>query len=254
MFERPLTLASLNVRGLRGDTPNPKEIKAWMASLADPLQILLIQEHHLCKKGVQKFRKKMEFWNGTALWNEGIPMGRSQRTSASTAILVDRATSPYIKDHGTLVGGRAQYITLLSLEGGSLTIINIYAQHISNERASIWRKITQESFDSDHILVGGDFNHLEEITRRGVPGTRQVHKREATTWHQMTLRYGLVDAWGLDRFRKMSKKSFTFDNGRSEHQAAVSRIDKFMVSHGIEERGGEWSPRLLSGSSRTTRR
>ncbi len=70
----------------------------------------------------------------------------------------------------------------------------------------------------------------------------------------MTLRYGLVDAWGLDRFRKMSKKSFTFDNGRSEHQAAVSRIDKFMVSHGIEERGGEWSPRLLSGSSRTTRR
>ncbi|CAK9197252.1 unnamed protein product [Sphagnum jensenii] len=54
----------------------------------------------------------------------------------------------------------------------------------------------------------------------------------------MTLRYGLADAWGLDSFRKMSKKSFTFDNGRSGHQAAVSRIDKFMVSQGIEERGG----------------
>jgi len=54
----------------------------------------------------------------------------------------------------------------------------------------------------------------------------------------MTLRYGLADAWGLDSFRKMSKKSFRFGNGRSGHQAAVSRIDKFMVSQGIEERGG----------------
>jgi len=42
MLERPLTLASLNIRGLRGDTPKPKEIKAWMASLADPPQILLL--------------------------------------------------------------------------------------------------------------------------------------------------------------------------------------------------------------------
>jgi exonuclease III len=185
-----------------------------------------------------KFGKKMEFWNGTALWNEGIPMGWSQRTSAGIAILVDRATTPYIKDHGTLVKGRAQYATLLSPEGGSLTIINIYAQHSSNERASIWRKITQSNFDSDHILIGGDFNHLEEITRGGVPGLRQVHRRKAASWHEMMLRYGLADAWGLDSFRKMSKKSFTFDNGRSRHQAAVSRIDKFMVSQGIEERGG----------------
>ncbi len=165
-------LASLNIRGLRGDTPKPKEIKAWMASLVDPPQILLIQEHHLCKEGIQKFGKKVELWNGTALWNEGIPMGRSQRTSAGTAILVDRATTPYIKDHGTLVEGRAQYATLLSSEGGSLTIINIYAQHSSNERALIWRKIIESNFDSDHILIGGDFNHLEEITHRGIPGTR----------------------------------------------------------------------------------
>jgi hypothetical protein len=36
MLERPLSLVSLNVRGLRGDTPKPKEIKAWMASLSSP--------------------------------------------------------------------------------------------------------------------------------------------------------------------------------------------------------------------------
>jgi len=42
MIEKPLTMASFNVRGLRGDTPKLKEIKAWLASLSTPLQILLI--------------------------------------------------------------------------------------------------------------------------------------------------------------------------------------------------------------------
>jgi hypothetical protein len=37
-----------------------------MASLSSPPQILLIQEHHLGKEGIQSSEKKMEFWNGTA--------------------------------------------------------------------------------------------------------------------------------------------------------------------------------------------
>jgi hypothetical protein len=69
MFERHFTLVSLNVRGLRGDLPKPKEIKVWLASFSSPPQILLIQEHHLGKEGIQNSAKGIEFWNGTALWN-----------------------------------------------------------------------------------------------------------------------------------------------------------------------------------------
>ncbi len=86
--------------------------------------------------------------------------------------------------------------------------------------------------------MGGNFNHLEETTQRGTAGERQIHRREAATWHQMTLRYSLTDAWRLDSFRKMSKKIFTFDNGRSGAHSVVSRIDKFLVFQEIEERGG----------------
>ncbi|CAK9207587.1 unnamed protein product [Sphagnum troendelagicum] len=39
-------------------------------------------------------------------------------------------------------------------------------------------------------------------------------------------------------FRKMSKKAFTFDNGRLGANSAVSRIDKFMVSQDLDSRGG----------------
>jgi len=53
----------------------------------------------------------------------------------------------------------------------------------------------------------------------------------------MTLKYGLSDAWRLDSFRKLSKKEFTFDNGRPGASSAMSRIDKFLVSQFVEEKG-----------------
>jgi hypothetical protein len=37
----------------------------------------------------------------------------------------------------------------------------------------------------------------------------------------------------------MSKKEYTYDNGRSGVASAVSRIDKFMISQAIDERGGK---------------
>jgi hypothetical protein len=37
----------------------------------------------------------------------------------------------------------------------------------------------------------------------------------------------------------MSKKEFTYDNGKLGERSTVSRIDKFLVSQEIEERGGK---------------
>ncbi|CAK9224206.1 unnamed protein product [Sphagnum troendelagicum] len=134
--------------------------------------------------------------------------------------------------------GRAQFVTLQSPDGGSLTIINIYAPRSSNDRAPLWRKLSQAEFASDHFIIRGDFNHLEETDRRGTSGERQMPRREAASWHHMTLQYELVDAWRFDSFRKMSNKEYTFDNGRAGLHSAVSRIDKFMISQDIEEKGG----------------
>ncbi|CAM6044951.1 unnamed protein product, partial [Sphagnum compactum] len=194
MSERPLTFASLNVKGLRVNSPKQKEIKTWLASLRTPPQILLIQEHHLGKENISNAGKGIEYWKGSSFWNPGIPMGRSQRTSAGTAILVDRMTAPLVKENGILMEGRAQYITLQLTNNGSLTIINVYAARSSNDRTPMWKMINQAEFASDHIILGGDFNHLEETTRRRTSGERQMHRREAASWHHKTLHYGLSDA------------------------------------------------------------
>jgi len=240
MIEKLLSLVSLNVRGLRGASAKPKEIKAWLASLKAPPQILLIQEHHIGKDDNQNPAKGkgLEFWRGSSFWNHGIPLKRSQRIRAGTAILIDRATTPLIKDHGILLEGRVQFVTLHSPDNGLLTIINVYASQTSTERALLWNKITQVDFTSDHIILGGDFHHFESTDQESTPGTRRMHRREAAAWHRMTLRYGLTDAWLLDSFHKQSEKEFTYDNGRAGRKSAVSRIDKIMISQTVEERGG----------------
>jgi exonuclease III len=63
-----------------------------------------------------------------------------------------------------------------------------------------------------------------------------MHKREAATWHHLTLQYGLMDAWKLDNFQKMSAKD-TFDNGKFGTRSTILRIDKFLVSQDLDSRG-----------------
>jgi len=61
MNERHLTIVSLNVKRLRRDSTKQKLIKAWLSSLQNPPQILLIQEHHLDEQGVTNSTKGLEF-------------------------------------------------------------------------------------------------------------------------------------------------------------------------------------------------
>jgi exonuclease III len=137
MTERPLTIVSLNVRGLGRDSAKQKLIKTWLSSLQKPPQILLIQEHHLDEQGATNSTKGLEFWQGRTFWNPEIPMGNSQRISAGTAILVDRMTAPLVKEDGIITEGRAQYLTLHLPDSTKLSIINTYAPRTSSDRATL---------------------------------------------------------------------------------------------------------------------
>jgi len=61
MLDKTLTSASLNTRGLGTKSPKQKAIKLWLASLPAPPKILLIQEHHLGKKGLGSTGKGIKF-------------------------------------------------------------------------------------------------------------------------------------------------------------------------------------------------
>jgi exonuclease III len=154
-------------------------------------------------------------------------------------------TTPLIKEDGILTEGRVQYVTLHLPDSSELSIINTYAPRTSRDRAPLWKKISEANLTADHVIIGGDFNHLEEEEARGKAGERRMHRREAASWgreaaswHHLTLQHGLIDTWTLNSFKKMSKKEYTFDNGRKGQGSAVSRIDKFLVSQELDSRGG----------------
>jgi hypothetical protein len=44
----------------------------------------------------------------------------------------------------------------------------------------MWKRLSEASFDTAHVIMGGDFNHLEETDRRGKAGEHFMMKREAT--------------------------------------------------------------------------
>jgi hypothetical protein len=92
--------------------------------------------------------------------------------SASTSILVDRSFAPLISANGILLERRAQFITLQILGIGTLTIINIYVVCSSNERASMWKRLSEANLAPDHFILGGNFNHWEETECGGVAGKR----------------------------------------------------------------------------------
>ncbi len=97
-------------------------------------------------------------------------MGCSQCTNAGTAILVDRMTAPLVKENGILLEGGAQFITLHLPDSNLLTIINVYTPRSSKDRAPLWRRVSTTEFAADHLIMGGDFNHLEEVSRKGLAG------------------------------------------------------------------------------------
>jgi hypothetical protein len=76
----------------------------------------------------------------------------------------------------------------------------------------------------------------------GIAGKRQMHRREAASWHHMTLQYSLTDAWCSDSFKKMSKKAFTFDKRETRSQLRDLQNKQIYGIPRPQLQGGESSP------------
>jgi hypothetical protein len=113
--------------------------------------------------------------------------------NAGTSILVDKSLAPQTTSNGILLEGRAQYITL-KLSNNENLIINIYNACTSNEWALMWKWLSEANFDTSHIIIGRDFNHLKKTDQRGKARERFMMRRKAAFWHHMTFQNGLANA------------------------------------------------------------
>ncbi len=78
-----------------------------------------------------------------------------------------------------------------------------------------------------HWVSTGDFNMSKDVDQTNSVGNKFMRQREVAIQLHMTISLGLQDAWLLDSFKTMSKKSFTYDNGWEGANATLTRLNKF---------------------------
>jgi predicted class III extradiol MEMO1 family dioxygenase len=91
---------------------------------------------------------------------------------------VDRSIFPQITSNNIFLEGRVQFITLQLLNNGNMTIVNIYIARTSNTRVLMWKWLSEARIDTPHVIIGNDFNHLEEMDKRRKVGERLMLRRE----------------------------------------------------------------------------
>lgn len=106
MIKQEISLTSFNIRELGRDRKKTKKGQKVAQAPFRPPQILLLQEHHLDTTLCRNSMANLEFKSGTALWNLGIRMEATPRTTVGTAILVNASLTTLIKEQCVSVEGQ----------------------------------------------------------------------------------------------------------------------------------------------------
>ncbi len=203
-----------------------------------PPQILLSEEHHLDATKCRNSVANLEFKGGTTLWNLGIHMEATPRTTVGTTIPVDASLMTVIKEQCVLVEGQMQCFILQFTLKETLGILNIYATFTSQEHEHMWLNVAENIALVDHWLLAGNFNMREQDATLNAWTNRKMKCEEILNWQQLTIHLGVEDVWHLNSFSKNTEKIFTFDNGHRGAQVALSHIHCFYVFAGLDNRGG----------------
>jgi hypothetical protein len=121
------------------------------------------------------------------MWNPAIQLGRSQRWSVSTAILIAPKSTSLILKHGIIMQGRAQYVIFKILDQETFSVINVYAAQTSNESVVLWKAIFFSELSASHYVLAGDFNMSKDVHRTDSVGHKFMGRREVTIWYHMTI-------------------------------------------------------------------
>ena len=155
-----MKVTSWNVQGLGG--PFYKRMRGRLrlelqkALIGDPIDILLIQEHHLCQRKIDG--------NGSILhvqwmtfWSPGFGNNGAQ---GGVCMAISALWKDNVLSYVDLIPRRAQYITS-SIKDKIVGVLNIYAPNSVSERIVFWNQLEALCPSNINWCVGGDFNMIE---------------------------------------------------------------------------------------------
>lgn len=121
-------------------------------------------------------------------------------------ILISARLAGLICEHGVIMKGRAQYITIQWTPRIKVGIINIYAFNYTGPRTRLWNEIRHFQLPEANWILG-DFNMIEQLEdKQGGLATSGLGPREVIAWGDLMVHLGLRDCFRADEFRKVTNK------------------------------------------------
>ena len=205
-------MITCNVRGL-SDPVKRRELFIYLRSRK--ANIAFLQETHSCKKSYKRWRAE---WGGEILFSHG------ESNARGVAILIDRTVNFQKLAVKTDHDGR--FIILKAKIGDeTYTLVNVYGPN--KDEPAFYSNLFEEALllhDSDHIIVGGDFNTVldPEMDRKGGrPGKSK--SRTAEFLQGVMEEYDWLDPW---RYLNPDKFQYTW---KRRKPFVGTRLDFFLL-------------------------
>lgn len=205
----------MNCKGLK----DPKKLNlCHFLFSVNNYDILLLQETHI-ENNYNANRVARKF-DCLGYWSYGT------NRSCGVGILVKKVSNLKVNAYQRDEDGR--YISIdLTYFDIPFKIINIYAPNNSLDRKNFFRNIQNYNMGNSHIIYGGDFNFVENVTLDKIGGNASTGATTRIDFDKIKEDYDLIDI-----YRKLHprKKEFTFSG-----QGVQSRLDRFYVSRDLSD-------------------
>ena len=214
-----LKVGSLNARGMRGE----KRYAVFQWVKQNSYDIFFIQETFCTNDFVDKFKRG---WQG-----EIYHCVSDSKHSRGVCILIRKDLRYKLIDKCTLLNGRAILLTI-EMGGEVVSFMNIYCPNKAKDRnifiPEIYSAITSHVTDKNRLIVGGDFNCVNNVNINRV-NTNVDDNMNAINTFKSNL--NLTDIW-----RQTHPKSREFTYIDPSKRGRNSRIDFFLCSEALSDR------------------
>ena len=205
-----IKICSFNVRGLN-ETKKRRDVFDWLQKKG--LDIYLLQETHATPSTKQ-------IWENE--WGYKCFFSCYAGNSRGTAILFKNSFQYTV--HKEIYDPEGRYIILsLTINDVKLVLANIYGPNTDDPLFFNMIKTKLGEFDKDKIVIGGDFNVVQDYTLDNLNISNRNNQRSHEILTTMKDDFELYDPW---RLQNPDTRMYTWHNSRNQQ----SRLDYFLIS------------------------
>ena len=187
-----------------------------------PFDIILLEETHVQTSDIKQWQTE---WKGFSTWNPG----RTGKTCGS-GVLINKQKQITVLDYkkdeqGRVITIKAEY------QKQRFQVSNLYAPDRPHLRETFFQLLISYLFDDCPLIMGGDFNMVEDETLDRYGGTHShTHTQGIVNLQKILNAFDLQDKW---RFHNKHKREFTWKSRRI-NENIKSRLDRFYIAESIK--------------------